>query len=170
MLISLRHPNFAYISETLHICTRLQRNNSGNGAKDNDTDLVGRTALGHATMRGHVAICEILLARGADVSSKTNTGFTVLHSVDQFGNLELCELLLTRDAEVNIKTNTCHNPLILVAIDGFTEVSTLLLNNRANIGTKEINRATIFIYASQYDYAHPRQEGHSGPQQQYVQV
>ena len=34
MLTSLRHPNYAYISETLCIRTRLQTHNSGNGVRD----------------------------------------------------------------------------------------------------------------------------------------
>ena len=45
MLISLRHPNFSYIGETICIRSRIQMHNSGNGAQATAPSYLGPFAL-----------------------------------------------------------------------------------------------------------------------------
>ena len=52
----------------------------------------GGTALMAASVKGHQEIVKLLLANGADVNAKANTGDTVLSLVSKFGDKEVKEI------------------------------------------------------------------------------
>lgn len=56
----------------------------------------GNTALHHAALLGHVAICELLLDSGADVNAVAVDGNTALHKAAQGGHAAIAQLLLAR--------------------------------------------------------------------------
>ena len=47
-----------------------------------------------ACMSGNLETCELFLRNGADVVSKSSTGYTALHIACFFGHEEICELLI----------------------------------------------------------------------------
>jgi len=63
----------------------------------------GLTVLGHAAWGGHKEIVELLIAEGADVNAKRNTGVTPLHHAAWNGHKEVAELLIANGADVNAK-------------------------------------------------------------------
>jgi hypothetical protein len=71
----------------------------------------GSSPLYLACDKGHVAIAELLLPKGADVDSKDNDGLTPLYSACLHGYVHIAELLLSKDADVNIQDNDGNTPL-----------------------------------------------------------
>ena len=63
----------------------------------------GLTVLGHAAWGGHKEIVELVIAEGADVNAKRNTGVTPLHHAAWNGHKEVAELLIANGADVNAK-------------------------------------------------------------------
>ena len=56
--------------------------------------------LHSAAMQGHAAICEMLIAAGADVNVQTNPqGYAPLHSAAFAGHVEAIRVLLSHDAD-----------------------------------------------------------------------
>lgn len=70
----------------------------------------GATPLHYAVMRGDQAMVEVLLARGADVNSKTRTGMSTLHTAVFYQRLEVAEYLIGRGADVNAKSASGVTP------------------------------------------------------------
>ena len=79
----------------------------------------GLTVLGHAAWGGHKEIAELLIAEGADVNAKRNTGVTPLHHAAWNGHKEVAELLIANGADVNAKieggSHKGNTPLPLIS-------------------------------------------------------
>ena len=79
----------------------------------------GLTVLGHAAWGGHKEIVELLIAEGADVNAKRNTGVTPLHHAAWNGHKEVAELLIANGADVNAKieggSHKGNTPLPLIS-------------------------------------------------------
>ena len=73
----------------------------------------GASVLHFAVMRGRLPIIDLLIARGADVNSKTKTGTTPTHTAVLYGQLPAIELLAVRRADLNAKSNSGITPLQL---------------------------------------------------------
>lgn len=71
------------------------------GAKANEANTYGVTALALAAETGNTDILKLLLAAGADVESPTGDGQTALMSVARTGNVEAARLLIKHGAKVN---------------------------------------------------------------------
>ena len=74
-------------------------------------DFFGRTPLLHAVSGGHKEVAELLIAAGADVDAKDNTGWTPLQMAASNGHKEIVELLIAKGADVNVKNNDGYTPL-----------------------------------------------------------
>ena len=72
-------------------------------AKKNREQTQKNRSLFRATQVGDVKLAEILIARGADVNPKTNTGNTPLHSAALKGDIKMANLLILKGADVNAK-------------------------------------------------------------------
>ena len=79
----------------------------------------GLTVLGHAAWGGHKEIVELLIAEGADVNAKRNTGVTPLHHAAWKSHKEVAELLIAKGADVNAKigggSHKGNTPLPLIS-------------------------------------------------------
>src|ERR1700757_5086982 len=72
--------------------------------KVRDTD--GSTPLHCATWKGHLAVVELLLKHGADVSAENNNdhwGTTPLHAAAHANQRAIAELLITHGADINAR-------------------------------------------------------------------
>ena len=75
----------------------------------------GASPLHYAVMKGRMPIVELLLARGADVNSRTRNGTTPLHTASLYARKEIAERLLQKNADMNAVSNSGATPLALAA-------------------------------------------------------
>jgi ankyrin repeat protein len=74
------------------------------GANVNWKDMSGNTALMRASQNGHVEIVRLLLEKGAQIDTQSNTGFTALMAASfASGTIECVRLLLEKGANMYIK-------------------------------------------------------------------
>ena len=76
------------------------------GADVNAGGVFGTTTpLYLAAGEGHKEIVELLIAKGANVNTKTDEGSTPLHSATANEHENIAELLIEKGADVNAKDN-----------------------------------------------------------------
>lgn len=75
------------------------------------TPTEGATLLHIAAMLGHKNVAEILLAKGIDINSKTESGETPLHTAADVGRKEVVELLLAKGADMSLRDTSGHAAL-----------------------------------------------------------
>jgi len=80
-------------------------------AKKNREQAQKNRSLFRATEVGDIKLAEILIARGADVNPKTNTGNTPLHSAALKGDIKMANWLILKGADVNAKNNYGLTPV-----------------------------------------------------------
>ena len=73
------------------------------------------TPLYRAAVAGYKQCVARLLAEGADVNARNNTGSTALHGAAREGHAKVVKLLLAKGADVNAKNGAEVTPLILAA-------------------------------------------------------
>jgi len=80
-------------------------------------------------------VAELLIAGGADVNFKDQTGWAILHywSFFPYGQLELIELLVANGADVNAKDRLGNTPLDKAIEGGYGWISYKVREERANI-------------------------------------
>jgi len=66
-----------------------------------DAPFPGFTPLHRAAQLGHKDVAELLLAKGANVNDRANTGDTPLHAAALNSHMDVAELLLAKGADVN---------------------------------------------------------------------
>ena len=108
----------------------------------------GTTPLHRAAgERGQKEIVELLIAKGADVSAKTDNGVTPLHSAADGGQKEIVELLIAKGEEVNVKSSSGYTPLHSAASYGQKEIVELLITKGADVSAKTDNGVTPLHFA-----------------------
>jgi ankyrin repeat protein len=65
----------------------------------------GQTALSRAAIKGHEAVVELLLEKGADVESKDSDGLTPLSWAARGGHEAVVKLLLEKGADTESKNS-----------------------------------------------------------------
>ncbi|KAK3934988.1 ankyrin repeat-containing domain protein [Diplogelasinospora grovesii] len=93
----------------------------------------GRTALGAAYIKGHMAIVDMLLQAGASIAERDNVGRTALYLAAWNGRYSLLKLLLERGADLTIPNNYRWTPLNSASDSGHVEVVKLLLEQGADV-------------------------------------
>ncbi len=81
------------------------------GAKINDRDRSGGTALSLASLAGQTEMVQYLISEGADVNTRNNDGNSALHGAAFLGRTDVVKLLLDGKASVNIRNNEGDTPL-----------------------------------------------------------
>ena len=100
--------------------------------------VYGWTCLMEAAFNGHLAICRLLLDKGAQVVAKDVHGWTPLHFAARFGHVKIVRLLCDRGADVEARTNEGWRPLHVAAYHGYISVVKELIEER----NAEINART----------------------------
>jgi ankyrin repeat protein len=91
---------------------------------------VGWTCLMTAAFNGHLAICRLLLDKGAQVKAKYSDGWTPLHCAARHGRVEIVRLLCDRGADVEACSNDGRRPLHTAAMSGRISVVKELIEER----------------------------------------
>ncbi|MGK7377601.1 ankyrin repeat domain-containing protein [Planococcus sp. 1R117A] len=73
------------------------------------------TALRWAVQKGHLDVIQLLLAHGADVNAKDDSGMTPLYQAAADGNTEIVAYLLDHGAEIDSAANDGVTPLIIAS-------------------------------------------------------
>jgi ankyrin repeat protein len=87
---------------------------------------VGASPLHYAVMKGTLVVVNQLLARGADVNSRTKSGTTPLHTAALYNRYEVAEALLARGADVNAKSVSGATPLTIAQAANYQRIAKLL--------------------------------------------
>jgi hypothetical protein len=75
-----------------------------------------KTCLMTAAYNGHLAICRLLIDKGAQLEAKDSGGWTPLHYAAFRGHVEIVRLLCDRGADVEARDNGGWRPLHYAAI------------------------------------------------------
>jgi hypothetical protein len=100
----------------------------------NKTNENGNNALMIAAARGHVALVEILLDKGAKIDAINKEGRNALMFAAKSGNVEVVKMLLDKGANINAVTNKDSTTALMIAAkSGNDEMVGILLNKGAKI-------------------------------------
>jgi len=112
----------------------------------------GWTCLQTATWNGHLAICRLLLDKGAQVEANDGIGFTPLYYAAHQGHVEIVRLLCDRGADVEARTNNGWRPLHMAACNGHIfVVKELIEEMNAEINARNNNGQTALGLARQFN-------------------
>ena len=90
----------------------------------------GDTCLMTAAFNGHLAICRLLLDKGAQVDAKSWDGWTPLHWAALRGRVEIVRLLCDHGADIEAQDNGGWRPLHHAAMNGHISVVKELVEER----------------------------------------
>ena len=123
------------------------------GARVDEVDENGRTALMLAAFNGHAEVVRFLLEQGAQLDVVDGAGRTALMYAASGPNASTVKLLLEKGAGVNLKdSDEGFTPLMFAAAEGQTEVVALLLEHDADISIRDVDGDDAATFA--------RQKGH----------
>ncbi len=100
-----------------------------NGARINEPDEFGKTALYYAVARGHLEATVFLLSEGALIEDRS-----LLHAAAMGGNIRIVDLLLRSGAEINsLHRDDGRTPLEYAARNGQVEAVQFLIGSGAHL-------------------------------------
>ena len=112
------------------------------GEEDGDTCLMA------AAESGHLAICRLLLDKGAQLEAKDSYGCTPLHLAALNGHVEIVRLLCDRRADVEARDTGGRRPLHVAAYNiQISVVKELIEERKAEINAREDEGHTALRWA-----------------------
>ena len=85
-----------------------------------------------AASERHSDVVRSLIAAGADVNARSNTGYTALMFAARAGEADSTRLLKDAGGDVNVAARDGFTALLLATLRGHIDTATFLLNNGAN--------------------------------------
>ena len=113
------------------------------------------SSLPTGTEDDYLAIAELLLARGADVNSKTEGGESPLSVSLRLGFHRLADLLIAKGAALDARSDSGQTLLHLACAGGNKKVAELLLARGADLEARDNDGATPLLSA--VDFGRPAQ-------------
>ncbi|MDQ3060708.1 MAG: ankyrin repeat domain-containing protein [Pseudomonadota bacterium] len=110
----------------------------------NQVNLKGESALMLAALKGHLALADLLIKKGADVNK---TGWTPLHYAASAGHLPVIRLLLDNSAYIDAESPNGSTPLMMAAMYGTPDAVNLLLQQGADPTLKNQQGLTALQFA-----------------------
>lgn len=95
---------------------------------DKTDTLTGETALTTAATNGNIAVCSVLLMRGASVSAVNRKGVPPLLLAVQEGHWAVAERLIQHQARLEQTDATGRTPLMIAAAEGHVALTELLID------------------------------------------
>ena len=102
------------------------------GAKIDEKNNKGQTAMMFASLKGFKEIVKLLLDYGANVDEKNNEGYTAMMFASLKGFKEVVKLLLDYGAEVDEKNNKGFNAILCALFNKHTDIVKLLYEKKTN--------------------------------------
>ncbi|XP_064651249.1 ankyrin-3-like [Lineus longissimus] len=112
-------------------------------------DAIEGHALIIAIEKEQADVVEQLLEQGANVETKGNKNWSLLHLASQSGHGRIVSQLLTKGADIEAKTNLGLSPLTIASKHGHEVVVGLLLDQGGDISAKEKRDWSPIHFASQ---------------------
>lgn len=81
------------------------------GANVDATDRYSFPPLRRTVDQGHLALAELLIRNGADVTTRDSSGVTLLHVLARTDNIMIAELLIAEGTDVNAMDSFGFTPL-----------------------------------------------------------
>ena len=120
------------------------------GARLNQVDAAGETALTVAARLGFARVVRILLDAGANTDTRRAPLFaTALYWAVMRGWTEIALLLIEKGANVSITTAERDSPLVAASRLGRTDVARALIQQGARLNTVDQFGGTPLLYASE---------------------
>ncbi len=123
-----------------------------NGVDIHAKDKKGNTPLIIAAQNGHAEACTILIAKGANVNTRSYRDLkprlaigdyaTPLHRAAENGHTEVCTILIDNGANVNATKSNDYSPLHMAALKGYAGICAILINNGAKLNTRSFKGLT----------------------------
>lgn len=115
------------------------------GARVDDVDFSGRSALWIAARNGRLEIARMLADRGANIDSRSESGRTPLFIACRMDEVSIVSFLLSRGANPNLETKFGSTPLdACVQNDRAIELAKLLLDAGAHVDSKGIGCTPLY--------------------------
>ena len=95
------------------------------------------TPLHASALGGHIEVCQLLFAHGADINSRCADEYTPLHYASTRGHLRIVRWLLDNGAEVSPKEKRGATPLHCAAHYGHLDVCRILLESNADVDSQD---------------------------------
>jgi len=146
------------IAEQLKLAHELEREQKDRSQTEAALEaLIGvyeddNAGLFEAARRGHVAVAEYFLERGADVNAVDSDGWTPLYWAASQGDTEVAQLLLEAGTDVNAADHDAQTPLHLATWQGHTEMVQLLLERGADVNASNDDGWTPLHSAASQPY------------------
>ena len=102
------------------------------GARLNDTDTLGKTALIQAAYKGHLDTVSFLLQHGANPNAETNQQWTALMFAAERGELEILKILLRHGARADFQNKLAMSSAMYASQKGHFEIVQFLLKSGFN--------------------------------------
>ncbi len=103
------------------------------GADPNSTETWnGQSALMWAAAEGHVSVVQTLIAHGADIAARSNSGTTPLLFAARKGSMDAVRALLAAGSDVNEQRPDAATSLLVAVINGHEDLVDLLLDRGAD--------------------------------------
>ena len=83
-----------------------------------------------------LSVAELLLAHGADVNARNQTGEAPLHYASKTDNTAIMELLIAHKAEVDAKARDGATPLLAAVAAARLNAAKVLLAHKADVNAK----------------------------------
>jgi ankyrin repeat protein len=100
------------------------------------------TALHHAALHGHDLVVQLLMEEGADLETKTESGWTALHFAAFHGDQTVVQLLLDEGADVEAKTEWRETALHVTSLQNHAEVIRLIIDKGGSPTAQDIRGRT----------------------------
>jgi ankyrin repeat protein len=109
--------------------------------------------LGTDAAAGHVRAVELLLANGADVNARDDSGYTALHRAAESAQNAVVTVLLNNKANVDARDGSLRTPLLDAAMNGYKAVAETLLAHNAQVNVVDRYGESPLSFAGSRDKA-----------------
>ena len=117
------------------------------GARLNDTDTQGNSALSKAAHKGHLDTVRFLLQQGANPNAETNQKWTALMFASHRGQIDVLKTLLKHGARADLQNELGMSSVMYAAQNGHLEIVHILIQRGAKVDLTSLNGSTALIWA-----------------------
>jgi len=123
------------------------------GAKINQLDKNGNSALHLAVLLGNTRAAEFLILKGANLNQNGGNGYTPLRYAAKYGRQSIAEALIKAGAKINMQAGFFGKTALMLAAErGSLSTVNLLLDHGAKTNVKGKGKYTALDYAIQNNH------------------